>query len=162
MPRQTKLTDELKENLFRALKIPLPLCEAARLAGTNEQTVQEWVRRGEGRHSSRKGNDLYAAFALEYRACIASTQEDLVKAWKAAAARTQSWQAFQKLLAIRFPETWADTAKVEVTVKQAVENAFEIFLQELEHRTTPEVYAEVLRIIVACQAGETEASESQA
>lgn len=124
MPRPTKLTKSLGNQVLSLVKQGLPLELAAEAHHVKRATALEWVRRGEGRVEGRPATPLYIAFAEGYRAARAwwaqlCTQAcltaitglrksrrtgNLVRAGAATAAMRAAHAQWQ--LARRFPEFW--------------------------------------------------------
>ena len=86
---------------------------ACEYAGVAAQTGYEWIRRGEGRHSTRPYNLDYAAFASAVRTAEREGEVALAASWRRAGA--DDWRAAAEFLARRFPERWSPKLKHELS-----------------------------------------------
>lgn len=109
---KSKLTPEVKEKLFRALRLGSYIETAANYAGITRQTLYNWIDRG------RKEESPYSEFVEELDQVLAEAElRDL--AIIAEAAKEQ-WQAAAWKLERRYPDRWG---RVDRSAKQDSDSA---------------------------------------
>ena len=71
--RKLKLTPEVQQMICQALLVGVPLRQAAVLSGVSVNTVNEWLRRGDGR-DGRQASQVFATFATAIKKAQAEDQ----------------------------------------------------------------------------------------
>ena len=61
--RPTKLTPSVQAAIVQAVSLGVPIKTAGSYVGVSQQSLSEWLRRGQGRHSARGSTKAYADFA---------------------------------------------------------------------------------------------------
>lgn len=112
MPRTTALTPELAAAIIALVEKGLHPAAAGEALGVSRATVNEWIRRGEGRDDRSEG-EPYATFATETRAAEARVLARVVEAWTGAAL-AGDWRAGMAWAARRFPDEWGDKPRPQV------------------------------------------------
>jgi len=107
-----KLKPEVKEKLFRALRLGSYIETAANYAGITRQTLYNWIDRG------RKEESPYHEFVKELDQVMAEAElRDLAIITEAA---KEQWQAAAWRLERRYPDRWG---RVDRSVKQDGDSA---------------------------------------
>lgn len=112
--RPSKLTPEVQEKICQLLKAGNTFRTACEVAGIGWSTGREWRTRGEERHSTREGDEEYAAFA----AAVQKAEEEAAArnvALIQKAAANGTWQAAAWWLERKFPGEWARVDRHEHT-----------------------------------------------
>lgn len=91
MGRSTKLNPQVQSRICEALGAGTTRRAAARHGGIDEDTMLEWIRRGEGRDHRRK-TPVFAAFAAAIKDAEAEAEVQYVNVIQNAAA-AGNWQA---------------------------------------------------------------------
>ncbi len=112
--RPTLLTPEVEDGILRAIRAGASLIVAAGTQGVGEDTVQGWMTRGEGRDPDRPAIEPYVAFARKVRLAQHETHARVVGTITRAALT--SWEAARAWLRMRYPEQYAETLKMSVTL----------------------------------------------
>lgn len=107
--RPTKLTKVVRESVCQAIRAGLPLREAALVAGISERTLHAWRERG-----AREESGPYLQFVQQTREAEAQAQFDLAVIVKSAAI-AGDWRAALALLGRRWPGTWSEHSRHEVS-----------------------------------------------
>lgn len=68
--RQSLLTPQVQERIMQAVTLGMPLRFAAEYGGVSQDTMLDWIQRGEGR-SRRRSTPEYEQFAAAYHAAHA-------------------------------------------------------------------------------------------
>lgn len=110
----TKLTKEIKEKIFQAVRLGLPYDRAAQLAGINPRTFYYWKAKGQAGTAPTYVRFLQDLKKAEIEGEAAAINE-IVKA-----ARDGTWQAAAWLLERRYPDRWARVQKVEVSWRDQI------------------------------------------
>ncbi len=111
--RPTLLTPEVEDGILRAIRAGASLIVAAGTQGVGENTVHEWMARGEG-FDERPATEPYANFAKRVRLAQHETHARVVGTITRAALT--SWEAARAWLRMRYPEQYAETLKMSVTL----------------------------------------------
>ncbi len=112
MPRTTILTADLTAAIVALVEKGVDPGAAGEALDVSRATVNEWIRRGEGR-DDRPGGERYATFATEIRAAEARILSKVVGAWTGAAI-SGDWRAGAAWAARRFPYEWGEKTPVSV------------------------------------------------
>ena len=100
MPRKTKLTPKLQEEIVRALNVGATHEHACQYAGIHPDTFYVWLKKGE------EGRAPYA----EFSEAVKKAEGRAVVGWLAQieeAARTGNWQAAAWKLERRYPKVYS-------------------------------------------------------
>jgi len=113
--RQTKLTEEVQEQICRAVEAGTPLKHAAAFAGIGETTVYQWMARGE---ESDNGS-VYRSFQESVTRAQARSITRLTA--RIMEAAQQDWRAAAWLLTRRAPEDFVSPERRGDVVKSSSE-----------------------------------------
>lgn len=105
-----KLTLERQEQIVRAIAAGNYLKVAARSSGISEDTVQEWINRGEIEEEG-----IYHDFAKAIRDAEAEAEKAIVGEWQKQIPT--NWQACATFLERRHPDRWGRRERREITGK---------------------------------------------
>jgi hypothetical protein len=119
MGRTTKLTPERQQKIVNAILSGNYFEVACRYAGVAPATGYEWMARGEGKHSSRKSNRLYAEFAEAVRKAEADEEVGTVAIVKTGLRDTPKLAL--DFLARRHPARWGSKETLTILKKLASE-----------------------------------------
>jgi len=108
--RRTKLTKEVQQKIVDAVRAGNYLEVAAAYAGVGENTLHEWVARGEGRDPHRSKTELYSDFAAAVKVARAEAEATAVAIVRM--AMTDNWQAAMTFLERSFPTRWSRRTEV--------------------------------------------------
>ena len=111
--RPNMLTPERQDRIVGALKVGNTRRAAARHGGIDEDTLLEWIRRGEGRDKRRK-TQAFADFAVAIKDAEAEAEVQYVNVIKNAAA-SGNWQAAAWWLERRKSGDYRRTDRIENT-----------------------------------------------
>lgn len=112
MGRPTKLTQEIKENICKALLAGNHFSTSCQYAGVDTKTAQDWLLRGEGRIPGRPASPLYVDFAVAVRKAETDAEVRTVANWQNAIPN--NWQAARDFLARRYPKRWQEKKRIEL------------------------------------------------
>lgn len=155
LPAHAKLTDEVRDRLFKAIKLGASLEVACNASGVSYRTVTEWRQIGEGRHPTKRPRAPYKTFAADINRAIAESEMSLLTTIQRAAqadARHAQW-----ILERRFPERWANTQKIQAQVDIHLEQSLDTIFAVLERELRPEDYERAIAAI-SIAAGGSEAA----
>lgn len=111
MARPPRLTNKVRDNICRGIRLGLSYDRAAQLAGIGTRTFYLWKAKGQAGRAP-----IYVQFLQELKKAEvegeAAAINQIVKA-----AQEGTWQAAAWLLERRFPERWARIQKLEVSWK---------------------------------------------
>lgn len=141
----SKLTDEVREKLIRAIRAGNYHEQAAQYAGISKETFYRWRRQGEA------GTEPYASLLEELDEAEAAAEVGLTATISQAAK--SDWRAADTQRKRRWPDRWGDRIDVRV-----MDRAWEELLDVLRERADPETYERVLAIL-SSEGGEGEATE---
>jgi hypothetical protein len=115
--RPTALTPKLAKKLARLVREMGRVEPAARMCGIPPPTVQEWIARGENRHSQgRPPTRAYAAFAAAIEKALGEWEQDRLRNIRAAGkAKPELWAADGWQLERRWPDRYGRKTAVEHT-----------------------------------------------
>jgi transposase len=115
--RPTTLTPKLAKKLARLVREMGRVEPAARVCGIPPPTVQEWIARGENRHSQgRPPTRAYAAFAAAIEKALGEWEQDRLRNIRAAGkAKPELWAADGWQLERRWPDRYGRRTAVEHT-----------------------------------------------
>ncbi len=106
-----KFTSRRKSAILRKMREGHYAKTAAETSGITEQTLYNWLKKGEDPDRHPK----HAAFLEAYRKAEATAEERAIKAIQA--AFPEDWRAAMTYLERRHPERWARRQNVDVTSK---------------------------------------------
>lgn len=112
MPRPTDLTPEVQEAICKALVAGNYFETACAYAGVSVTTAYEWRQRGDGRHKTRKGNEVYAEFADAVRKAETDAEVRTVANWQKEVP--SNWLAAMKFLERRYPSRWRERKTISL------------------------------------------------
>ena len=130
----SKLTDEVRDKLVRAIEAGNYHEQAAQYAGISKETFYRWRRKGEA------GEEPYASLLEELDAAEAKAEVLLTNAVSKAAI--SDWRAADMQRKRRWPDRWGDRIDVRV-----MDRAWEELLDVIRERADPETYERVLAIL---------------
>lgn len=111
MARPPRLTNKIRENIYKGIRLGLTYDRAAQLAGITARTFYSWKAKGLANKAP-----IYVQFLHELKKAEiegeAAAINQIVKA-----AQEGNWTAAAWMLERRFPERWARVQKVEVSWK---------------------------------------------
>jgi transposase len=108
--RITKLTKEVQQKIVDTVRAGNYLEVAAAYAGISENTLYEWIARGEGRDPHRSKTELYSDFAAAVKVARAEAEATAVAIVRM--AMTDNWQAAMTFLERSFPTRWSRRTEV--------------------------------------------------
>jgi hypothetical protein len=120
MARPSKLTEETKNLICKAIENGATYNVAAAIAGVSYSAFNLWMQKG--REATRKNKYLQFLEAVETSnaICLAKMAEKMVK------SADKDWRAAESFLKRRDPENWGDKSKTDITGKitwaQFIEN----------------------------------------
>lgn len=124
MPRETVLDDLVEKRIVDALKEGHSYATSARKGGITENTLREWIRRGEGRDDRDDPKGRYATFATKVREAdyeaedeaVAVVRSKFVSGDAAVALRAAQWW-----LQRRRPTEWGEAKDAEPLTQEEAE-----------------------------------------
>lgn len=128
MARPTKYTPETAKKVCDAIRAGNYKEAAARYAGLNPETVNQWLRR-------------YPEFSAMVHEAEAAAEVRIVAQWQQQIP--QNWQAAKDFLARRYPERWAETHKIVQQVEKELGKALDLLADNLSE----DEYARVVAIL---------------
>lgn len=144
MGRGTKLNPEMSAKICGLVGAGNYLDTAAYCSGVDPVTVRRWMKRGEDEQVSREGGgtldeaeSIYVEFITELGKAMHNAEAAAVLCL--AKAGREDYRAALAYLERRYPKKWG--TRINVTVQQEIET----FLNRVEERLPPEIYAQVLR-----------------
>jgi transposase len=108
--RKTKLTKQVQQKIVDAVRAGNYLEVAAAYAGVGENTLHEWIARGEGRDTHRSKTALYTDFAEAVKMARAEAEATAVAVVRM--AMSENWQAAMTFLERSFPSRWSRRTEV--------------------------------------------------
>lgn len=137
--------DHVADTIVGLLRNGLGLDNAARAVGVKDDTVREWIRRGEDRDGRRRPAPKYVDFARRVREARAQGEGMLVgQMWRHA---RDDWRATAWLLERLYPDRYGIGAQVRAQVeaeRDALQQEFEARLDRLR-----EVHPDAWRVATA-------------
>ena len=125
MGRPFKLTAEISQQILQAMRNGNYRCTAAALAGVTDNTVENWLARGEKALASvsdpkdiPEPEAIFAAFALAFRRIEAEVESESVVALRTGRDdrnRHTDRKGHLKFLERRFPDRWGNRKAIEHT-----------------------------------------------
>lgn len=100
MPRKTKLTPELQEEICKYIEIGVPNKQAALACGISETTFYNWIKRGENTNSGKYFKFLESVKKAQAKNVLRNV------AIIEKAAQEKNWQAAAWILERKYPEDW--------------------------------------------------------
>jgi len=110
--RPTKLTKQLKDRLFKALKDGVSYDTACEFAGISPSTFYRWVNEGE-RDKENNHRTEFSEFLEDLKKANASVEINLIQQ----VAKDPSWQSKAWILERRFRDKWGRKEKVDGEIK---------------------------------------------
>src|SRR5262249_20642817 len=110
MPAHSKLTPDVEAKMLAAASTAVSFDAIAAAGGVPTRTLYRWLARGRKATSGK-----YKDFALSFDRARAQLQITLAAVWRKAAQK--DWRAARAFLRARFPETWSDHKKLDVTAQ---------------------------------------------
>jgi hypothetical protein len=156
--RPSKLTATVKARLIDAIKRGASTEVACSAAGVGYSTVRDWIVIGEGRHATKKPTREFKEFSEDVTRAIADSEMALIT--KVQQGAGQDWRAAAWILERRFSDRWANTQRIEVKVREQVEEEFEQFYDALEAELEPETYEALLNAVDRIQSRGSAAQEN--
>lgn len=151
--RHTKLTKAVHACIVEALEEGAPLRLAAELAGVSEDTVREWIARGEGR-DHRPSAPVYAGFARAVAGARARGEEALLSRVRSGVLGSpempHDWRASAWLLERTRPEQYGQTVQVRAKVDAELQG----ILDRLGAGLDPATFERVVELLSDGEPGE--------
>jgi hypothetical protein len=148
--RLTSCTPEKVTRICEAIRLGMSSADACRYAGVARSTYEEWKAKALARPGSP-----FAEAIDQINAALAESELRLLGYWSRSAA--DDWRAAQQLLAVRWPERYSDTRRVQVTVSKT----FDAILDKLQMAMSPAAFQELLGAIETVMAAELAQDQGQ-
>lgn len=143
--RKTLLTHEMKTILSEAIEKGMPVNKACDLAGINQGTFYDWLRKG------REGREPYAEFSKAIAGARAVCMDSMLSLINEHALDPKNWRAAAWILERQFPDDFGETLTVRVNAEVAKELG--AFLNECRERLEPEAWEQVKEVAESMGAG---------
>jgi hypothetical protein len=134
------LTPRLAKKLVQCIKQTGRIEPAARRCGVAQNTVNDWVERGQGRHPTRKAAPVFVDFAIAVEKALADFEVSRLKGIETAIAiKPENWQAYAWQLERWAPDRYGRRDHVEVsgTLTVVEMRAFFVAVMQLMERYVP-------------------------
>lgn len=105
-----KLDEEVIQNMTDAIRAGNYVKTACALCGISQPVHYRWMKKGRANVSP-----LYRKYMVAIIHAEAALEGEVVQSW--VGATKFDWHASKEFLARRFPDTWADKSKVEMTLQ---------------------------------------------
>jgi len=116
--RPSKLTAEVKERLFAAVRTGSHYEQACIEAGITFTTFRNWIKRGEGTHPTESQTPEHIQFFEEAMRAEVTGEISLIATVRKAAA--SDWRAAAWILERRHSDRWANTQRLEIAATKKI------------------------------------------